>query len=122
MSNLAEHFTTYILLDNHPLKNVNVRGQRLRSGKSNYYPVPAPKLGLRIKTVTSVFSRIPFCYFHLFALFFFSFLWPHPRHMEVSRLGVEVELQLPAYVKATATPDPSHICDLHHSSQQCQIL
>ena len=23
---------------------------------------------------------------------------------------------------ATATQDPSHICDLHHSAQQCQIL
>ena len=23
---------------------------------------------------------------------------------------------------ATATPDPSHICDLHRSSQQCRIL
>ena len=38
-----------------------------------------------------------------------------------SRLGVEVELQLPAYTTATATPDPSRICDLHHSSQQCRI-
>ena len=37
--------------------------------------------------------------------------------MEASRLGVELEeLQLPAYTTATATPDPSHICDLHHSS------
>ena len=25
-------------------------------------------------------------------------------------------------VAATATPDPSHICHLHHSSQQCWIL
>ena len=40
-----------------------------------------------------------------------------------SRLGVESELlQLPAYITATATSDPSRICDLHHSSQQCQIL
>ena len=41
--------------------------------------------------------------------------------MEVPRLGVELELQLPAYTRATATPDPSHICDQHHSSWQCQI-
>ena len=40
--------------------------------------------------------------------------------MEVPRLGVELELQLLAYTRATATPDLSHICDLHHSS--CQIL
>ena len=41
-------------------------------------------------------------------LFFFSlsfvFLGPHPRHMEVPRLGVESELQLPAYATATAMP------------------
>ena len=42
--------------------------------------------------------------------------------MEVPRLGVETELYLPAYTTATATPDPSHICNLHHSLQQCQIL
>ena len=42
--------------------------------------------------------------------------------MEVPRLGVELELQLPAYTTAMATQDPSRICDLHHSSQQHQIL
>ena len=42
--------------------------------------------------------------------------------MEVPRLEVELELQLSAYTTATATGDPSHVCDLHHSSQQCQIL
>ena len=42
--------------------------------------------------------------------------------MAVTRLGVESELQLPAYATATATPDPSYICDLHHSSQQRQIV
>ena len=26
------------------------------------------------------------------------------------------------YTTATATPDPSHVCNLHHSSWQCQIL
>ena len=39
-----------------------------------------------------------------------------------SRLGVKLELQLPAYATTTATPDPSHICNLHHSPGQCQIL
>ena len=42
--------------------------------------------------------------------------------MEVPRLGVESELQLLARTTATATWDPSHICDLHHSSWQHQIL
>ena len=38
--------------------------------------------------------------------------------MEVCRLGVKSELQPPAYATATATGDPSHICDLHRSSWQ----
>ena len=42
--------------------------------------------------------------------------------MEVPRLGVESELQLPAYTTATAMQDPSCICNLHHSSQQRRNL
>ena len=42
--------------------------------------------------------------------------------MEVLRLGVESEMLPLAYTAAAATLDPSLICDLHHSSQQCQIL
>ena len=42
--------------------------------------------------------------------------------MEVPRLGVESELQLPVYTTDTATQDPSHICGLYHSSRQCQSL
>ena len=53
---------------------------------------------------------------------FFVFLGPRPLHMEVPRLEVESELQLPAYTTATATQDPSRICDLHHSSQQRWVL
>ena len=41
--------------------------------------------------------------------------------MEVPRLRVELELQLPAYARAIATQDPSCICHLHHSSQQLWI-
>ena len=61
------------------------------------------------------------------SLFVFSvFLGPHLWHMEISRLRVESELQLPAYTTATAiataTPDPSCLCNLYHSSPQQQIL
>ena len=55
-------------------------------------------------------------------LFYYFFLGPHPWHMEVPRLEVESELQLLAYTTAMATQDPSCVCDLYHSSQQCQIL
>ena len=39
-------------------------------------------------------------------LFYFCFLGPHPQRMEVPRLGVESERQLPVYTIATATQDP----------------
>ena len=55
--------------------------------------------------------------FFLFFLFFWSL-----RHMEVPGLGVEAELQVSNYTIATATPDPSLICDLHCSTQQPRIL
>ena len=42
--------------------------------------------------------------------------------MEVPRLTVKSELQLPAYATATAMWDPSRICDLCCSSWQCQIV
>ena len=52
----------------------------------------------------------------------YIFLRLHPWHMEAPRLGVKLELQLPVYTTATATWDPSSICDLHHSSQQRWVL
>ena len=42
--------------------------------------------------------------------------------MEVPRLGVESELQLPAYTTATAMGGPNLIFDVHRSSQQCWLL
>ena len=39
--------------------------------------------------------------------------------MEGSRLGVKSELQLLAYITATAMWDLSHIYNLHRSSWQC---
>ena len=41
--------------------------------------------------------------------------------MEVSRLGVESEVQLIAYATDTAVQDLSCICNLHHSSWQRRI-
>ena len=54
--------------------------------------------------------------------YFFLFLGPLPQHMEVPRLGVELELQLPACATATAMPDLNCLSDLHHSSRRCKIL
>ena len=61
-------------------------------------------------------------FFLFLFLFFFSlsfvFLGPYPRHVEAPRLVVQLKLQLPAYSRATATPDLSHVWDSHHSSRQ----
>ena len=46
-------------------------------------------------------------YFNFLFFFFFVFLGAHLWHMEVPRLGVESELELPAYTTVTATQDPS---------------
>ena len=56
------------------------------------------------------------CFFSSFFLLFRA-AW----HMEVPRLRAESELQLLADATATATPDPSQVCNLHHSPRQCQI-
>ena len=53
---------------------------------------------------------------------FLPFLRLLLRHMEVPRLGVESELEPPAYARATATRDPSRVCNLHHSSGQRRIV
>ena len=63
-----------------------------------------------------------FCLFLLLLLLLLLFLGPLLRHMEVPRLGVQSELQPPAYARATATQDPSRVCNLHHSSRQRRII
>ena len=69
----------------------------------------------------SKFFEIHACHriYQGFILIFF-FLGLHSWHMEVPQLGVQSEPQLLAY--ATATSDPSCLCSLHHSSQQCRSL
>ena len=75
---------------------------------------------------TNLHSHCPtlviFSFMLLVWFLFFVFLGPHPRHMEVPRLRVELELQLLAHTMATATQDLNRICGLHHSSRQHQIL
>ena len=54
--------------------------------------------------------------------FFFLFRAIPAAVQPVPRLGVELELQLPAYTTAPAMPDLSCVWDLHHSSWQRWIL
>ena len=42
--------------------------------------------------------------------------------METPRLGVKSEMQLLAYTTAIAVQEPSHICNLYHSSWQQHML
>ena len=58
----------------------------------------------------------------LFIYLFIYLFIAHPQHVEAPRLGVELELQLLAYATATAMPQQRHICNLHHSPWQRQIL
>ena len=55
----------------------------------------------------------------VFLFFCVCILGPHSQHMEVPRPRVKLELQLLACTTAIAMLDPSHVCDLHYSSQQC---
>ena len=75
-------------------------------------------------------------WFYFIMIIIILFLGLHPQRMEVPRLEVESEPQpqpsrggiqlgsnwLPATATVTARQDPSHVCDLHFSSQQCQTL
>ena len=69
--------------------------------------------------------RIILFSFMVFLLLFvclFVFLGLHLWHIEVPRLGVQLELQLLAYTRATAMQDPSRDSDLHHSQWQAVSL
>ena len=85
-----------------------------------------PTLSLTIFLILAILVDMEWClivgFFCLFVCLFLVFLGLHSRHMEVPRLGVQQELQQLAHAGAIATQGPSCICDLHHSSQQLQIL
>ena len=59
---------------------------------------------------------------YIYIFFPFCFFRAAPMAHGGSQAGVQLEQQLLAYATATATWDPSPICDLHNSSQQRWIL
>ena len=89
-----------------------------REGEDNSKRNPIAKVSLLSRDNVRFF----WCFEGGLGFFLFCLLGPHPRHMEVPRLGVQSELQLLAYTTATATSDLSRICDLLCSSQQHRIL
>ena len=69
------------------------------------------------------FSRIIFKPILTISDFFFLFFSGlHVWHMGAPRLGVQLGLQVLAYITAIVTWNLSHISDLHHSSWQRRIL
>ena len=61
------------------------------------------KKGLRCGRMIERGSGFFFVLFFLFLLFLGLYLW----QVEIPRLGVELEMQLPVYTIAIAMPDPS---------------
>ena len=95
---------------------MNESGQDMKTSTYKINPSNA-----MYNTVTIVNNTL--LYFFFFCLFLsFVFLGLHLWHMEVPRLGFQSELLPLAYATATAMPDLSRICYLHHSSWQCRIL
>ena len=70
---------------------------------------------------TGTLHKVQSC-FVLFFFFFFVSSRATPAAHGGSEARVQLELELLAYTRATATWNLSRVCDLHHSSWQCQIL
>ena len=81
-------------------------------------------LGKMKRTTLITFQSSTIC-FHIalqcFLFVCFLLFRATPAELEVSQLGVKLELQLLAYATATAMQDPRYVCDLHHSLWKCQI-
>ena len=99
------------------------------------YPQSPPRIGTKLTTdfpggCACALARLLFCgrsgelsflfyFLNLYLLIFFFFLGPHLWPMEVSRLGVESQVQLLAYTTATATLDQATSAT---STKVCSIV
>ena len=63
-----------------------------------------------------------FCLFSFFCLFVFLLFRAEPVAYGGSQTRGWIRASALVYATATAMPDPSWVCDLHHGSRQCQIL
>ena len=79
-------------------------------------------LPLEVHSFADLYINHVFQFLFSFLSLSFCLLRAVPTTHEVPRLGVKSELQLLAYATATATQDPSRVCNLHHSLWQCPIL
>ena len=79
------------------LKSKDIRQKHQQAGITRATSALPAALGLRhVKLFIYLVCPVPPPFF----FFPLSFLGPHLRHMEVPRLGVESELQLPTYTTA----------------------
>ena len=79
-----------------------------------------PFVGSSYQTIETKHSRMAYKEaFFFFFLSFFVFLGPYLRHMEVPKLGVKLELQLPAYATTTATPDLHTAASSTYTTAHC---
>ena len=86
-------------------------------------PRARPKKHQKIKTKKQINrERGCACEKEFFFFCLFATSWAPPTAHGGSQARGELELQPLAYAGATATWDPSLICNLHYSSWQCQIL
>ena len=71
-------------------------------------------------------SHTFYLFIYLFFIFGFCLFRAAPVAYGGSQARGQIGVQPPAYATATATatamPDLSCVCDLHHSSWQCQVL
>ena len=65
--------------------------------------VPYMLASISIRIIIALQENVMPLFIYLFIYLLFGFSGPHPRHMEVPRLGVESELQPLAYTTAIAT-------------------
>ena len=109
---LFDTLTYCYIITNKMLANISINRETLIKGTNMIF---------FFKESYLVSSICCYGYSSLFIYLFLVILGLHLWHMEVHRLGVELELQLLAYTTATLTWDLSLICDLHHNPW-CQIL
>ena len=97
---LQDFFFFYLL---HRLRKFPGQGTRATAETPSDLFTSRPSGNLILHDLRAV---ITFIFKIYFILCFVFFLGPHLWHIEVPRLGTELELQLLAYATVTAMPDP----------------
>ena len=112
LSLYADHMTLYLENPNNATKKTAELIYELN--KVSRYKTNIQKSVVFLYINNKILEREHFCFYLFYLLTFFSFvslpflgllLW----QMEVPRLGIQLEPQPPAYARATASWEPSHV-------------